>query len=123
MGQRLFRWLLRARLREAVCRAKWLHFYCQTIGYWAYVGGSQIQATIQNVSAEKFANIWLPVPPPSEQVVFMDNLATESQELDTLTAAAHQAISLLQERRSALISAAVTGQTDVRGLVRMADAA
>ncbi len=30
---------------------------------------------------------------------------------------AQQAISLLQERRSALISAAVTGQIDVRGLV------
>jgi type I restriction enzyme S subunit len=32
-------------------------------------------------------------------------------------------IALLQERRSALISAAVTGQIDVRGLVPVASAA
>ena len=36
---------------------------------------------------------------------------------------ARQAVSLLQERRSALISAAVTGQIDVRGLVPEAVAA
>jgi type I restriction enzyme S subunit len=33
----------------------------------------------------------------------------------TLTTAAQRAIDLLQERRTALISAAVTGQIDVRG--------
>ncbi len=36
--------------------------------------------------------------------------------LDTLTAEAQRAIDLLEERRSALISAAVTGLIDVRGL-------
>jgi type I restriction enzyme S subunit len=34
-----------------------------------------------------------------------------------LTAEAQHAIDLLQERRTALISAAVTGQIDVRGAV------
>ena len=34
-----------------------------------------------------------------------------------LTAVAQRAIDLLQERRTALISAAVTGQIDVRGAV------
>ena len=36
-------------------------------------------------------------------------------KFDTLTAEAQRAIDLLQERRTALISAAVTGQIDVRG--------
>jgi type I restriction enzyme S subunit len=116
-------YLIRARMREVVCRARWLHFYCQTLGYWAYVGGTQIQATIQNVNAEKYANLWLPVPPPSEQVVIMDKLAATTNDLDNLTAEAMRAINLLQERRSALISAAVTGQIDVRGLVAEAKAA
>ncbi|MEQ1741449.1 MAG: hypothetical protein ABL869_02960 [Candidatus Nitrotoga sp.] len=35
-------------------------------------------------------------------------------KLDTLTAEANHAIDLLQERRTTLISAAVTGQIDVR---------
>ena len=38
----------------------------------------------------------------------------ETAKLDTLTAEAQRAIDLLQERRTALISAAVTGQIDVR---------
>ena len=40
----------------------------------------------------------------------------ELGKFDTLTAEAQRAIDLLQERRTALISAAVTGQIDVRGL-------
>jgi type I restriction enzyme S subunit len=40
-----------------------------------------------------------------------------------MSASAKQAVALLQERRSALISAAVTGQIDVRGLVAEASAA
>ena len=40
----------------------------------------------------------------------------ETIAFDTLTAEAQRAIALLQERRTALISAAVTGQIDVRPL-------
>jgi type I restriction enzyme S subunit len=40
-----------------------------------------------------------------------------------LEAESQRTISLLQERRSALISAAVTGQIDVRGLVPEASTA
>jgi type I restriction enzyme S subunit len=43
--------------------------------------------------------------------VFLDN---ETTKLDTLTAEAKRGIELLQERRTALISAAVTGKIDVR---------
>ena len=44
-------------------------------------------------------------------MIFMDR---ETTKLDTLTAEAETIITLLQERRSALISAAVTGKIDVR---------
>ena len=41
----------------------------------------------------------------------------ETARFDTLTAEAPRAIDLLQERRTALISAALTGKIDVRGAV------
>ena len=47
-------------------------------------------------------------------------LRTETAKLDALIAEAQSAIDLLQERRTALISAAVTGKIDVRGLVAAA---
>ncbi|RYU58396.1 hypothetical protein EWI61_11000 [Methylolobus aquaticus] len=56
------------------------------------------------------------VPPSSEQEEIATFLDSEAEKLDTLTAEAQTAISLLQERRTALISAAVPGKIDVRGL-------
>ncbi|MCP9861384.1 hypothetical protein KBZ33_20405 [Cyanobium sp. Cruz-8D1] len=53
----------------------------------------------------------------------MEFLEEKEQELNGLLRTSEQAILLLQERRSALISAAVTGQIDVRGLVPEAEAA
>jgi type I restriction enzyme S subunit len=54
------------------------------------------------------------VPPLSEQREIADYIDTETKQFDTLTAEAQRAIDLLQERRTALITAAVTGQIDVR---------
>jgi len=107
-------YLIRARLRQSHCLAHWLYYFCQTSGYWGYVVGSQIQATIQNVSAEKYANLYLTVPSMTEQQAIIAFLDSELAKFDALTAEAQRAIDLLQERRTALISAAVTGQIDVR---------
>ena len=62
------------------------------------------------------------VPPLAEQATITVFLEQETAKLDTLTAEARSAITLLQERRTALISAAVTGQIDVRGLAGSANA-
>ncbi|MEI2655834.1 MAG: hypothetical protein V9G16_01355 [Nitrosomonas sp.] len=53
----------------------------------------------------------------TEQSAIVNFLDRETTKLDTLTTEAKTAITLLQERRTALISAAVTGKIDVRGLV------
>ena len=54
------------------------------------------------------------LPPCEEQREVYRFLDRETGRFDTLTADAQRAIELLQERRAALISAAVTGQIDVR---------
>ena len=43
-------------------------------------------------------------------------ISNETAKFDALTLEAKRAIELLQERRTALISAAVTGKIDVRGI-------
>lgn len=58
------------------------------------------------------------VPPLREQkqiVLYIEEIANQFRDLTT---EAERAIELLQERRTALISAAVTGKIDVRGLVQ-----
>jgi type I restriction enzyme S subunit len=60
----------------------------------------------------------LPVllPPEEEQTLILIFLNAEMKKLDTLRKEALCAVDLLKERRSALITAAVTGQIDVRNL-------
>ncbi|NZA01890.1 hypothetical protein H0I39_09205 [Ottowia beijingensis] len=57
------------------------------------------------------------VPPLAEQQAIAQYLRTEVDRIERLADMAGEAVLLLQERRSALISAAVTGQIDVRGHV------
>ena len=73
--------------------------------------------TIEVIYSNTIASVIIPVPPVGEQKAILQFLDAETAKLDALTAEAERGIELLQERRTALISAAVTGQIDVRGLV------
>ncbi|MDP6722970.1 MAG: restriction endonuclease subunit S, partial [Pirellulaceae bacterium] len=101
-------YLIRARLRASECLPVWLYYFCQTDGYWGYVVGSQIQATIQNVSAEKYANLYLPLPPLDEQKAISSFLDVETSKIDALVSEQRRLIELLKEKRQAVISHAVT---------------
>jgi type I restriction enzyme S subunit len=57
----------------------------------------------------------LPLPPEKEQEAICQFVGSRSALFDGLMSAAEENVALLQERRSALISAAVTGKIDVRG--------
>ena len=61
--------------------------------------------------------IRLPVPPLNEQQSITNFIENETGHYGHVVADAETSIVLLQERRGALISAAVTGKIDVRGLV------
>ena len=54
------------------------------------------------------------VPPFGEQCMIAQHLDAECAKIDALIAKIRQAIDLLREFRTALISAAVTGKIDVR---------
>lgn len=81
----------------------------------ALSGGNGLANNLPQASLRGF---FLAVPPVQEQRVVCDFLESELAKFDTLTVEAQRAIDLLQERRTALISAAVTGQIDVRGAVQ-----
>lgn len=68
------------------------------------------------LTQQQIGNVPVLVPSRNEQSAIVAFLDSETAKIDTLTGEAQQAISLLKERRSALISAAVTGKIDVRNL-------
>jgi type I restriction enzyme S subunit len=73
----------------------------------------------QGLSLEDVEEAPVILPPVNEQQEIIALLDTETAKLDALTSEAERAIELLQERRTALISAAVTGKIDVRHLVEV----
>lgn len=76
------------------------------------------------LTAEALLNLAVACPSGnSEKEAIEQRIAEARAEIDPLLEDSRVAIALLNERRSALISAAVTGQIDVRGLMPEAEAA
>ena len=87
--------------------ARIVRFQVEVVQY----GAAQEQFNISHA-----VNFWVPTPSRAEQDEIAGFLTGATARLDILTTEAQRAIDLLQERRTALISAAVTGQIDVRGV-------
>lgn len=82
------------------------------VGYGLISRGVRIgQAEIDN---DDYRVLPVVVPPYEEQVAIAAYLADQTAKIDRLVAETETLIRLAQERRSALITAAVTGQLDVR---------
>lgn len=91
-----------------------LYFYMSMIKAKGYIDVLCNKATIAHFTAEKVAVVPVTQPPKEEQTAIANFLDQETGKIDALVTEAESAIALLQERRSALISAAVTGKIDVR---------
>lgn len=70
-------------------------------------------ATLPSLSRDVLGALRIPCPPVTEQQEIADHLDRETAKIDALIAKAERFIELARERRSALITAAVTGQIDV----------
>ncbi len=73
-------------------------------------------ATLKTIGMPDVRTLITPVPPTNEQESIINWVSSEKTKFDALILENQRAIDLLQERRTALISAAVTGQIDVRQL-------
>jgi type I restriction enzyme, S subunit len=73
--------------------------------------------TMDVINIGTLHQIVLALPPVNEQSIIVEFLRIHNSKVGDLITEAEAAIGLLQERRSALISAAVTGKIDIRGLV------
>ena len=64
---------------------------------------------------DDFKNLRVALPPKKEATAICAKIAEMEERFSTMTGACEESIDLLQECRTALISAAVIGQIDVRG--------
>lgn len=93
---------------------RFMHFQITGRAVTNQIEALLVGATIRRANVEEIRNLLVTRPPAVEQEAIAIFLTAETARLDALAAEATRAIALLKERRSALISAAVTGKIDVR---------
>ena len=70
---------------------------------------------MDNLNTEVLGKVRVPFPPIEEQTQILSYIQIIQDRFTSLFTSAAKQIVLLQERRTALISAAVTGKIDLRG--------
>ena len=86
--------------------------YREHLDLFAHGTANQASLNVQDM-----LSIRIPLPEIEQQKQIMAYLDLESTRIDTLITKTERSIELLKERRSALITAAVTGQIDLRETV------
>jgi len=103
------------RLRQAFVQSRWLGYcLCSKIGqdqFRMLLNGG----TKDGLGLDDVANLVVILPTHSEQQAIITYLDQQTHKIDSLISTISNGIKKLQEYRTALISAAVTGKIDVRG--------
>lgn len=97
--------------------SKYLWWFLQSPSAHAQLERWSVGSTVAGLNQTAISMIVLPLPPFHEQRGTVAYLDDQTAKIDMLIAETERFIELSQERRSALITAAVTGQIDVRGEV------
>ncbi|EKO3516594.1 restriction endonuclease subunit S [Vibrio fluvialis] len=93
---------------------EWLYWFMLSDSFTKAVVLDSDRVAMPKVNRESLGDYKIPFPTESEQSDISSHIKAQTQKLDVLEAKANHAIKLMQERRTALISAAVTGKIDVR---------
>lgn len=106
-------YLIRAKIDETKLLPNFLVLYTMTKAYEEWKNQVCIQATIQNISAEKYVNLIVPVPPLSEQESIAKMLDSKCAQIDSLIAEKESLITDLTEYKKSLIFEVVTGKRSI----------
>lgn len=106
-------YLIRFRFDPSLMLPELAAAWTQTTHYWSQVRTSSLQATIENVSAERYKDLLVPHVLPHDQPELLEAIQRRRKVTTLTRAALHRQIDLLVEHRQTLITAAVTGALDL----------
>jgi type I restriction enzyme S subunit len=101
-------YLVRLRADRRKILPDYLHYYTQSGGYRREVRLNTVQSTIANVSAERYGNFAVPLPPLTDQQAIVEFLDRATGTVDALASITGQLLLRLREYRSALIVTTIT---------------
>jgi type I restriction enzyme, S subunit len=111
-------YLIRARPNSSLVSPEFLFAFTQTKAFSAWKDSTFNTATIQNIGADKYANLPVPLPSLDEQQAILESAAVEQTPLLATISRLKREIELLGEYRTRLVADVVTGKLDVREAAR-----
>ena len=101
-------------MQPVAAEPRFLRYVCVWPEFVSALDASTYGSKMPRAEWNFIGRVPVPVPPLAQQRAIADYLDRETARLDTLSSMTEDTIALIKERRAALISAAVTGQTDVK---------
>ena len=105
-------YLIRAQV-SARCSSWYVFYYTQTSCYEEWKKQIFIQSTIQNIAADRYSIMEIPLPPVGEQQAIADYLDTKCAEIDALISVKQSKIDNLKEYKKSIIYEYITGKKEV----------
>lgn len=105
-------YLIRGRFSKHEVVSRFIYYYTFSSFYENWKQSIFQQATIQNISAEKYNQLLVAIPPLIEQTAIANYLDHKTTQIDALIAKKQRLIDLMEEERTALINQAVTKGLD-----------
>jgi type I restriction enzyme S subunit len=91
---------------------EFISYWMESNHYWGQLRSNVIKTTIENFSASKYSNVWLPAAPKPDQRLIAEFLDRETGKIDALVEQQETLLKQLEEKRAATISHVVTKGLD-----------
>jgi len=109
-------YLIRARPNKNVVLPTFLFSFTQSTAFARWKDATFSIATIQNIGADKYADLAVPIPPVAEQQAILDSVETAVTPILAALTRLEREIELVREYRARLVADVVTGKLDVRSV-------
>ena len=106
-------YLIKAMPNPKVILSDYLYYFTKSGIYENWKDSIFVQATIQNIGADKYNQLEIPVPSLKTQQKIVESIERTTGKIDATLVKIVQEIELLKEYRMALISEVVTGKISV----------
>lgn len=109
-------YLIKAMVRRDLMHPEYLFAFTQSRAYFDWKEATFNIATIQNIGADKYANLHVPTPGLWEQSEILAAIEQDSKPINEAVSKLRSEIDFIREYRTRLVADVVTGQLDVRHL-------
>ena len=106
-------YLIKAEANEEIILSDFLYLYTNSELFNKWKDSIFIKATIENIGADKYSQLYVNIPPIKEQKEILLKYQKDSKKIETTITLKQQEIGKIKEYKSSLINSVVTGKVKV----------